>query len=151
MDTTLWTFGHVCGTIALAITFRRSLIRCTEGSCPPSNIADYCQIPRRLWCIIEALTGRVRDAVLGPPSSMNCHREGCATATHAAKTTSTLPELSELENQQKIAALAYEFWLARAFRRGSPETDWLRADRTIRGKPGTVSLRRTAAGNFLVS
>jgi hypothetical protein len=72
-------------------------------------------------------------------------------ATHATKTTSTLLDLSEPEKQQKIAALAYNFWLARAFRRGSPEKDWLRADREIRGKSGTVRLRRTAVGNFLVS
>jgi hypothetical protein len=34
---------------------------------------------------------------------------------------------SKAENQQKIAALAYEFWLERGFRDGSPEEDLLRA------------------------
>jgi len=72
-------------------------------------------------------------------------------AMQATKITSTLPNLSESEKQQKIAVLAYEFWLARAFRDGSPETDWLRADRKIRGKAGTVRLKRTTVGNFLVS
>ena len=67
------------------------------------------------------------------------------------KTISTLPDLSELENQQKIAALAYEFWLARAFRGGSPAEDWLRADRKVRGTAGAAKLRRTKVGNFLVS
>ena len=65
--------------------------------------------------------------------------------------TSTLPDLSESEKQQKIAALAYEFWLARNFRNGSPETDWLRADQQVRGRPATVRLRRTPVGLFLMA
>jgi len=72
-------------------------------------------------------------------------------ANQATKMTSTLPDLSESEKQQKIAALAYEFWLARAFRNGAPERDWLRADREVRGKAGTVKLRRTTVGLFLVA
>ena len=59
--------------------------------------------------------------------------------------------LSESAKQQKIAALAYEFWLIRAFGRGSPETDWLRAERQVRGKTNSVKLKRTSRGNFLVS
>jgi Protein of unknown function (DUF2934) len=72
-------------------------------------------------------------------------------ANQATKMTATLPDLSESEKQQKIAALAYEFWLARAFRGGSPAGDWLRAEREIRGKAGTARLKRTALGDFLVS
>jgi len=72
-------------------------------------------------------------------------------AHQATKMTATPPDHPESENQRKIAARAYEFWLARAFRRGSPETDWLRADREVRGKTGTVRLKRTTAGNFLLS
>ena len=48
-------------------------------------------------------------------------------ANQATKMISTLPNLAERRNQQKIAAVAYEFWLARAFRGGSPAEDWLRA------------------------
>jgi hypothetical protein len=33
--------------------------------------------------------------------------------------------------QRKIAALAYEFWLARGFRNGSPQQDWLRAQQAV--------------------
>jgi len=33
------------------------------------------------------------------------------------------------ENQQKLAALAYEFWQARGCRDGTPEEDWFRAER----------------------
>ena len=72
-------------------------------------------------------------------------------ANQATKTTLTLPNLSESERQQKIAARAYEFWMARAFRNGSPATDWLRADREVRGKVGAVRLKRTIVGDFLVS
>ena len=36
------------------------------------------------------------------------------------------------EQQQEIAALAFEFWLARAFRGGSPVDDLFRAARAIR-------------------
>jgi hypothetical protein len=72
-------------------------------------------------------------------------------ANHAVKMISTLPDLSESERQQKIARLAYEFWLARAFRGGSPAEDWLRAEREVRGKAGAARLRRTTVGVFLVS
>lgn len=60
----------------------------------------------------------------------------------------TVADTNEAKNQRRIAARAYELWLARAFRNGSPETDWLRAEREIRGK-GTVRLKRTTDGVFL--
>ena len=67
------------------------------------------------------------------------------------KMNSTLPDLSEPEKQQKIAALAFELWLDRAFRGGSPARDWLRAARDFRGKGGAAKLRRTAVGDYLVA
>ena len=60
-----------------------------------------------------------------------------------------LPEVSESENQRRIALRAYELWLARSFRKGSPETDWIRAEWEVRGT-ATVGLRRTPSGLFLV-
>ena len=68
-------------------------------------------------------------------------------ASHTMKMTAALPK----GKQEKIAAVAYSFWLARAFRCGSPAEDWLRAERKILGKAGTAKLRRTTVGNFLVS
>jgi hypothetical protein len=76
--------------------------------------------------------------------------EGRATAKRATNMTAILQDLIESERQEKVAALAFEFWLARAFRSGSPETDWLRADRDVRSKMGTVSKKRIGAGLFLV-
>lgn len=67
------------------------------------------------------------------------------------RTSTILPEVSESETQQRISARAFELWLGREFRNGSPETDWLRADREVRGKVGTVKLRRTTEGLFLVA
>jgi Protein of unknown function (DUF2934) len=37
------------------------------------------------------------------------------------------------ENQQKLAALAYEFWQARGCRDGTPEEDWFQAERENAG------------------
>jgi hypothetical protein len=34
--------------------------------------------------------------------------------------------------QREIADLAYKFWLARNFHNGSPQEDWLRAQRMVR-------------------
>lgn len=34
--------------------------------------------------------------------------------------------------QREIAALAYKLWLARSFQNGSPQEDWLRAQRAVR-------------------
>jgi hypothetical protein len=67
------------------------------------------------------------------------------------KTTATLRKLIEPPQQQEIAEQAYAIWLARAFQPGSPAEDWLRADQKVRGSVGTVTLRRTSLGNFLVS
>jgi hypothetical protein len=61
-----------------------------------------------------------------------------------------LPDAAALRTQQKIAAVAYKFWLARAFQAGSPAEDWLRADQKVRGEVGPVKLRRTTVGNFLL-
>jgi len=65
--------------------------------------------------------------------------------------TAALPSVSESKVQERISQRAYEFWLGRAFRNGSPETDWLRADREVRGKAGIVRLRRTRVGVFLMA
>jgi hypothetical protein len=35
------------------------------------------------------------------------------------------------ETQQRIAARAFELWLARSFRHGSPQEDWLQAQRDV--------------------
>jgi hypothetical protein len=70
-------------------------------------------------------------------------------AKQATEMTATLWNRVESERQKKVAALAFEYWLARTFRSGSPETDWLRADREVRRKTGTGSKRRTG-GRFLV-
>jgi hypothetical protein len=45
-----------------------------------------------------------------------------------------------LSSQEKIAALAYSYWEARGYQGGSPEEDWLRAERELleqqsQGKP----------------
>jgi hypothetical protein len=70
-------------------------------------------------------------------------------AIRATELTETLRAGVEFERQKKIAALAFEYWLARAFRTGSPETDWLRAEQEVRRKPGAAS-RRQSTGLFLV-
>jgi Protein of unknown function (DUF2934) len=71
-------------------------------------------------------------------------------AKHATEMTGILRGLVKSERHRRVAALAFEFWLARGFRDGSPETDWLRADQEVRRKLGAVSRRRTAAGLFLL-
>ena len=40
----------------------------------------------------------------------------------------------EPENQQEVAALAYEFWQARGCPDGSPEEDWFRAERELKNR-----------------
>jgi hypothetical protein len=70
-------------------------------------------------------------------------------AKEATELTGTLRGLVKSERHRRIAALAFEFWLARAFRDGSPETDWLRADQEVRRKMA-VSRTRTTAGLFLL-
>ena len=46
-------------------------------------------------------------------------------------TTTAHEEISEPENQQEVAALAYGFWQARGCPEGTPEEDWFRAEREI--------------------
>jgi len=52
------------------------------------------------------------------------------------------PPFSEVERREKIALLAYSYWVQRGRRGGSPEDDWYRAEREIAlslsqlGEPG---------------
>ncbi len=39
--------------------------------------------------------------------------------------------LAEPKTQQQIAIRAFELWLARGFRNGSPQEDWLRAQQEV--------------------
>lgn len=71
-------------------------------------------------------------------------------AREATEMTATLREVVEAERHRRVAALAFEFWLARAFRGGSPEADWHRADLEVRRQAGTASRRRTTGRLFLV-
>jgi hypothetical protein len=41
------------------------------------------------------------------------------------------PRIIAPAKQRDIAALAYKLWLARGFRNGSPQEDWLRAQRAV--------------------
>ena len=66
-------------------------------------------------------------------------------------TNTTLPHLRETERQQVIAAIAFELWMKRAFRSGSPARDWLRAQRRVMGKAGGARIRRTMVGDYLVA
>jgi len=50
-----------------------------------------------------------------------------------------LPGAARPNTQKRIALRAFELWLAREFQNGSPQEDWLRAQREVTGA------RRTAA------
>jgi hypothetical protein len=41
---------------------------------------------------------------------------------------------SRIVHQHEIAELAYSYWVARGYAPGSPEEDWLRAERTLNGR-----------------
>ena len=71
-------------------------------------------------------------------------------ANPAKELTETLRTVVESERQEKIAALAFEFWLARAFRNGSPETDWLRAHHEVRRKWERLQEGKQPRNRFLV-
>ncbi|MGO4879430.1 MAG: DUF2934 domain-containing protein [Bryobacteraceae bacterium] len=47
----------------------------------------------------------------------------------------TLPGAAGPKRQQRIATRAYRLWLARGFRNGSPQEDWLRAQREVAMAP----------------
>jgi len=56
---------------------------------------------------------------------------------------SAMEEISQPENQEEIASLAYEFWQARGCPEGTSEEDWLRAEREIASK-GTAQAGKSA-------
>ena len=58
------------------------------------------------------------------------------------------PGISATQEGREIADLAYQYWLARCFRDGSPEEDWLAAVREVRAK-GVMPMPKPA-GLFLV-
>jgi hypothetical protein len=72
-------------------------------------------------------------------------------ASEARNMNTTLPDLRDAERQQIIAAIAFELWLNRGFRSGSPARDWLRAQRKVTAKAGGAKIRRTMVGDYLVA
>jgi hypothetical protein len=48
-------------------------------------------------------------------------------------TVSSSKEISEPQNREQIAALAYKFWQARGYPDGTPDEDWFQAEREIGG------------------
>jgi hypothetical protein len=46
--------------------------------------------------------------------------------------------------QREIAVLAYRYWLARGFRNGSPQEDWLRAIRAVCRQRLSAGMGRSA-------
>lgn len=51
------------------------------------------------------------------------------------------PLPSPVPTNEEIAKLAYSYWVARGYQPGSPQEDWLRAERELRSRnaPGTQS------------
>jgi len=54
-------------------------------------------------------------------------------AATLADSKSTNSVVTDAPGSNDIARLAYSFWEARGFQGGSPEEDWLRAERELRG------------------
>jgi hypothetical protein len=50
-----------------------------------------------------------------------------------------LPGASRPGIQQQIADRAFDLWLARGFRKGSPQEDWLRAQREVQQRSKLAS------------
>jgi hypothetical protein len=50
------------------------------------------------------------------------------------------------KQQREIATLAYGFWLARAFRDGSLQEDWLKAQRQVQRRRRSMSATSSSAG-----
>ena len=46
---------------------------------------------------------------------------------------------------QAVAALAYSYWVARGCAGGSPEEDWLRAERELRESAGAATVNKATA------
>jgi hypothetical protein len=65
------------------------------------------------------------------PTATRVQRSPESSPLQSATTTSSSSE-SELPIQQDIARLAYALWQERGCPAGSPETDWLEAERTLR-------------------
>jgi len=52
--------------------------------------------------------------------------------TAGATTVELVVVCDDLPSHEEIAALAYSYWKARGGQGGSPEEDWLRAERQLR-------------------
>jgi hypothetical protein len=76
-----------------------------------------------------ALTGAV-------PTSAGVTARGATSLTGAttpAGSATVRAGATPAPTRQQIAALAYSYWEARGRQGGSPEADWLRAERELRG------------------
>jgi DUF2934 family protein len=60
-----------------------------------------------------------------------------AAAAHAPLEVADQKLISQPDDQDRVSALAHEFWIQRGCPLGSPEVDWLRAEKELRA--GTAS------------
>ena len=81
-------------------------------------------VPARRKTTIPTRTRKTSSASIPPAASVAQTNE--ATAVY------------ELPHQE-VAALAYSFWADRGYQGGSPEEDWLRAERELRMATSTVT------------
>jgi hypothetical protein len=80
-----------------------------------------------------------RKRTATPKSTAAATPKPATAASHKHKTKKSTPQESPSEqpvavpviSQEEIARLAYSYWEARGFGPGSPEEDWLRAEREL--------------------
>jgi len=74
-----------------------------------------------------------RNTVSEPAQAGTVRRPKRASATHSRKSSATADASAEAvsPDQDTIARLAHSFWEARGCMGGSPEEDWLRAEREL--------------------
>jgi len=62
--------------------------------------------------------------------SIDMTKQAVQTATKSCNDLA-LPGATRPKTQRQIATRAFQLWLARGFRNGSPQEDWLRAQREV--------------------
>ena len=59
--------------------------------------------------------------------------------------TGTQPATTQAQSEQDIANLAYALWQQRGCPEGSPEQDWIEAERSVRNEPQSTPDQPTPA------
>jgi len=96
------------------------------------NQLGECLMPKKHHAIYSDPTGAAAAASPAKRRASRAKHSGAPTDGKVSTVSETVVLEETVVDREAVARLAYSYWEARGFVGGTPEEDWLRAEREIR-------------------